>query len=98
MFTLRMLDNDGQINWYLGNSYSYTGRTENPKDFKRTYKNHFEKDHVADLDKTADDNSKDCVGFITSGESGVISIFKNREHRYYVMSANGQTFANLTCI
>ena len=95
MYTLRSFDNEGiESNLFLGKAYQLINREVNSEAFRKLYKKAFGKDHVADLDETATECSKDCMGFLTD-ENGILHYLSKKE-TYYVMSSDGKTFANIT--
>lgn len=94
MFTLRMIDDSGQYNWQLGDNYTYIGRWENPIRFRKLFRSTYDKDHVADDDPQSTEDTKNIMGFVVGDKLEVAAIYRGL--KYYVMSSNGQTFANLT--
>lgn len=95
MFYLRTFDEQGERNETIGDKYSVVYRGVDAERFRAIFKYVFCKDHVADLDESADDSSKNIYGFL-EGE-GVGHVPLDKENRYYVMTGNGKTFHNLGC-
>lgn len=96
MFTLRTVTPDGlESNQFLGKRYNFVSRDTNREEFCRCYKVVFNVDHVADLDKMSDEFAKKCYGIIVYNDGSELTpLYKG--NRNYIMSPNGQTFANLT--
>lgn len=96
MFTLRTITPDGlQSNQFLGKRYIYVDRDIQYEEFCRNYKVVFGIKHVADLDKTSDNFSKNCYGIVVTNDGSELTpLYKGNQN--YIMSPNGQTFANLT--
>jgi hypothetical protein len=95
MYTLRKVIDNIQSNQALGNEYHFIDRESNYDEFSRTYLIHYDKGHVADLDKTADNFSTNCYAFIVNnGFSNIIPLYKEQQN--YIMTENGKTFSNLT--
>lgn len=93
MLVLRRISGDGvEMNHVVGDSYTYIHREINPKQFRETFKVVFDKDHVADNDESADKNTKDCYAFVCCGY--IQPLYKNQKN--FMMTENGNTFANLT--
>lgn len=94
MFTLRRFTGNGvQMNQAVGNEYTFIHRERNPEDFKLSFEIYFEKAHVADLDPTADNDTKDCYAFVVNG-SFVQPLYKQQES--FIMTAGGKTFDNVS--
>lgn len=94
MFTLRRISSVGvEINQVIGSSYTLIDRVRNPEEFRRTFKEHFDKKHVADLDETSDKETKNCYAFVCNGEF-IQPLFKNQMN--YIMTSGGTTFDNIT--
>lgn len=96
MFTLRKITSDNiETNTYLGAIFQVIRREENYEEFARTYESIFEKRHVADLDNSADNYSKDTYAFIiTEFGKDVHPLYKKQFN--YIVSESGKTFNNLT--
>ena len=84
-----------EFNRILGNQYSFIHRDYNYRSFCESYKFAFGKDHVADNDPLADDFSKKCYGFIVD-DRGCITHPLYTDSEYYIMTANGKTFDNIS--
>lgn len=99
MFILRKITENGKgvsMNMILGKSYTYVGRFDSKaEEFRKCFKLYFGKDHVADLCDTSDNDTKRCYGFITDeGGQNIHPIWLGQ--KTYVMTSDGNTFANLT--
>lgn len=94
MYTLRRItENNTQINLSIGDSYCYVDREHNYEDFQKDFNNYFQKNHVADLDDTADRDTQLVYGFI-SYQGNIIPLYKNQMN--YIMTESGKTFSNLS--
>lgn len=94
MYSLRRISGAGvQMNQVIGDNYTLIHREWNPEEFKRSFKVHFEVDHVADGDPTSTNDSKMVYAFIGNG-TFLQPLYKNQKN--YVMSSNGNTFDNVT--
>jgi hypothetical protein len=94
MFTLRRISEEGvQMNRIIGDSYTYIDREINPEEFNESFKNYFERNHVADLDETSDNDTKRVYAFVCNS-SYVQPLYKNQTN--YIMTENGKTFANVS--
>lgn len=94
MFTLRRYSKFGvQMNQEIGDNYSFIERECNYNEFCINFERFFKKGHVADLDPTADQDTKDVYAFIGNG-SVLHPLYKN-EHNY-IMSSSGKTFDNVS--
>jgi hypothetical protein len=100
MFILRQVTEKKMVsNTIIGDNYKVIYREENPEAFREIYKQVFGKDHVADIDETADETSKNCFAFLYSDGEFVYSecwhaLFKSES--YWIMTDGGKTFDNLT--
>jgi len=96
MFTFRKIVPDGtEHNLFLGESYVFIDRETQYEEFSRAYKQVFSIDHVADLDDMSNDFSKNCYAILVYNDgSDLLPIYKGDLN--YVMSSNGQTYANIT--
>lgn len=95
MYTLRTIDKDGlQQNTAIGNEYLYADRYMNGQAFREAFMRLFGVPHVADLDESANDTSKNCVGILTTSDGVLRPIW--RFHDVYVMTESGQTFSRLS--
>jgi len=93
MFILRRYSSDGmQINQEIGDCYTLIEREINYEEFSKTFKSVFGKNHVADLDESSDDDTKNCYAFIIG--SSIQPLYKSQ--RNYIMSSSGKTFDNLS--
>jgi len=94
MFILRRISADGvEMNHAVGENYTYIHRTFNPLDFQATFKLYFEKNHVADLDPSSDDDTTQVYAFICNGKF-LQPLYKRQKN--FMMTDSGNTFANLT--
>jgi hypothetical protein len=94
MFILRRISSEGiQMNQTIGESYTYIGRFENAEEFRRCFKKYFERDHVADLDDTSDDDTKQVYCFISNGSLHQPLYMRQQN---YIMTDSGKTFSNLS--
>lgn len=94
MYTLRTVEaNQKQTNQLIGDLYSFVDRDSNEEEFSDIFKDLFGKPHVADLDDTADDHTKNVYGFIQH-LGCTIPLYK--ENAYYIMTESGKTFSNLS--
>lgn len=93
MLVLRRISSEGvEMNHVVGDNYTYIHRDTNPEEFRRTFKAVFDRDHVADLDPAADKDTKNCYAFVCHGH--IQPLYKNQKN--FMMTENGNTFANLT--
>lgn len=94
MYTLRTVEsNQKQTNEFIGSFYQFIERDSSYEAFCSTFKNVFQRDHVADLCETADQYTKNVYGFIVTN-NGTNPLYK--DNSYYIMTENGKTFSNLT--
>ena len=94
MLVLRRISGDGvEMNQVVGKGYTYIHREVNPDQFRETFKLYFKKDHVADLDPTADKETTNCYAFVVEG-SFIQALYKNQ--KAFMMTESGKTFANLS--
>lgn len=97
MFILRIIDRENdEMNLSLGDSYNVVDRFSNYDHFCRCYKLHFGNNHIADLDESSDDISKNIFRFITYGPYGETLQPINLKHQNYIMTDSGKTFCRLT--
>lgn len=95
MYTLRKISGQGvQMNFYLGKSYTVIDRFVNYEDFKNCFKTWYGREHVADLDPTADNDTKTTYAFISDYEGNMHALWMGQSN--YIMTESGQTFSNLT--
>lgn len=88
MYTLRTVSKRGSFNQYLGRVYNSVNRFEHRERFLDDYKKVFPNEHIADLDPTSDDNSKNVIGFIETSDGVLIPIYQYDSN--YIMM-NGET-------
>lgn len=89
MYTLRQVTDDSVFNISLGKRYLVINRFYHADSFRHYFKSHFGRDHVADSEPEADDNTKNVIAFVITDES--IPIYQNHGD-YYVMTSSGATF------
>lgn len=95
MYTLRKIVEDVQHNQNLGNNYQVVERETNYDEFCKAFKVAFQTDHVADLDDSSTEFTKNCYAIIFAhGGSETIPLYKNQFN--YIMTESGKTFSNLT--
>ena len=95
MFTLRKVIDGIQSNQEIGEDYQVIERFTNYEEFCKAFETAFERKHVADLDDTSDNYTKNCYILLTvKGGSQIIPLYLNQQN--YIMSDNGKTFSNLT--
>lgn len=95
MFTLRRFNSQGvEMNQILGESYTFIHRQINPEQFRASFHTHFCKPHVADLDETADDDTKRVYAFVFDTNGAAYPLYKNQ--KAYIMTENGNTFSNVS--
>lgn len=88
MFTLRRITSENlERNTALGESYVFIDSRKNPDDFRKSL--------VAMKWGESESQNSNIYGFISCQEgSKLIPLYKNSI--YFIMSENGQTFANIT--
>lgn len=92
MFILRRFSGQGvEMNHTLGKDYTLIHRETNPGEFREIFQKFFHKPHVADLDPTADDDTKNVFAFV-SGDI-LQPLYKNQKN--YIMTESGKTFCHL---
>lgn len=93
-FILRTVtEGNREINQLIGNTYSFVDRDFDYTEFCDSFEKAFGRCHVADLDETANEHTKNVYGFVLwYGES--IPLYK--DHNYYIMTESGKTFSNLS--
>lgn len=90
MFILRRISGEGiEMNQTIGLDYTIVYRETNAEEFRRTFEQHFEKPHVADLDATADHDTKNVFAFVCL-TSFWQPLYKNQQN--YIMTESGKTF------
>ena len=97
MYTLRTFSKTNEnleSNLFIGKNYEVVDRHCNPNSFNKLYKEVFGKNHEADLSDATTHYAESCQGFIVD-ESGM-PIYLNKTDKYYIVSSDGKTFANLT--
>lgn len=93
MFILRKITSDGlENNVYLGESYQYVNREIHKEEFARCYKVVFD---IEDAEKMHKEHKSTCYGIISYNEGKKLITLSTNDLNY-IMSSNGQTFANLT--
>jgi hypothetical protein len=92
MFTLRKITADGvEHNYVIGDDYNSVTRESNYDDFCKIFKDVFGRNHVADIDETADDDTKKCHAFIWNYKR-TYPLYKGDFN--FVMTDRGKTYAN----
>jgi len=94
MFALRKIIENSQTNYALGIQYQVIDREKEYDNFKEVFKKSFGYNHVADLDPTADNYTKNCYAFIMTNDFEPIPLYFNQKN--YIMTETGKTFSNLT--
>jgi len=96
MYTLRRISSTGvEMNHAIGDNYTFIHREYNSDEFRRNFELVFEKPHVADLDDTSDDDTKNVYAFVCHHSGSIIQpLYKKQSN--YIMTENGKTFSNLT--
>ena len=83
------------MNFVLGNSYTFVSRHENYDEFCKSFRYSFGRDHVADLDESADQDTKNCYAFVSNEDGNKLyALFQNQKN--YIMTENGKTFSNVS--
>ena len=84
-----------QHNLAIGSYYSLIFREEDYESFSEMYREEFKKSHVADMDESSDNLSKNTYGFLIYKDgSTTIPLYKNQQN--YIMTENGNTFSNIS--
>ena len=95
MYTLRKVIDNIQSNQSLGSQYQVIDIETNYEEFCKAYKLLFRENHVADLEETSSNFSKNCYAIILTKEgSELIPLYKKQYN--YIMTESGKTFSNLT--
>lgn len=95
MYTLRKMIDNIQSNQEIGSEYQVVERFTNYDEFCKAFAIFFGREHVADLDDTSDNYTKNCYAIlIVNNGSSIIPLYMNQQN--YIMSENGKTFSNLT--
>ena len=81
------------MNQMIGDGYTLIHRETNYDDFCKTFEAVFQIKHVADLDETSNEDTKDCYAFVCNGLF-VQPLYKN--HKNFIMTSGGKTFDNLS--
>lgn len=93
MYTLRTITPDNVVtNISLGKVYSTNCRFTSRESFENFYKELFGEYHVADLDETSTESSRNCKMIIKTLD-GLYPIYNTNES--YIMTEGGQTFEKL---
>lgn len=80
-----------ESNLILGDSYQVIRREENYEKFCEAFKSTFLRNHVVDLDETADNFTKNCFAIlVTDHGSKLHPLYKNVT--YYIMTGEGSTY------
>lgn len=96
MYTLRRISSKGvQMNFALGKSYTLIDRFASYEDFQNHFKKFFDRGHVADLDPSANDDTKRVYCFV-GNEDGSDEHALWMGQQAYIMTESGATFSNLT--
>lgn len=94
MFALRTIIDNRQYNKDLGHEYQVIERDVEYDAFCVFFKSAFGYDHVADLDKKADNYTTNCYAFVVTQTYEPVPLYKNQKN--YIMTSAGKTFSNLT--
>lgn len=96
MFTLRRISGQGvEMNFALGKTYTVVHRYLAYEAFAADFEKFYGKPHVADIDPTADEDTKRVYAFIGSdGGENVYPLFEKQQA--YIMTESGATFSNQT--
>jgi hypothetical protein len=93
-YTLRKVSPEfGTFDQSLGECYGIVNRFENPKIFREYFKQVFNKQHVDDLDESANDDTKNIIGFVTSSKDSIIPIYQGNS--FYIVSESGKTLVRV---
>ena len=93
MYTLRTITPENVVtNISLGKVYSTNCRFTSKKSFENFYKELFGEDHVADLDETSTESSRNCKMIINTLD-GLYPIYSDNLN--YIITEGGQTFEKL---
>ena len=93
MFILRRISGEGiQMNQVIGDGYTFISRDCNHEEFEKTFELVFCRKHVADLDETSDEDTKNCYAFVCNG-SLIQPLYKNQKN--FIMTDGGRTFEKL---
>lgn len=94
MYTLRTFTETSEVNNWLGAQYEIVRREESYDRFTDLFLDRFDKEHVADLDPTADEETKECYAFVITEGEEVIPVFKCQKN--YIVTGSGKTLDNIT--
>jgi len=93
MFVLRRISGRGvQMNQVLGEGYTFVSQEESYDEFCRNFERHFEKPYLPDPNQKTDEEG--VVYAFVGNEKIVQPLFKNQ--KAYIMTGDGQTFANVS--
>tara|TARA_R110000772_G_C13310212_1_gene439959 strand:+ start:7247 stop:7714 length:468 start_codon:yes stop_codon:yes gene_type:complete len=93
-YTLRTVSPEsGTFDQSLGECYGRVNRFENPKRFKEYFKQVFNKQYVSDLDESANDDTKNIIGFVISSKDSIIPIYQG--NAFYIVSESGKTLVRI---
>jgi len=93
MYTLRTFTDTSEVNNSLGDYYEIVRREEAYERFSELFKEHFDIDHIADLDPTSSEETRTCYAIISTLRD-TIPVYKGQKN--YIMTAEGKTFCNIT--
>lgn len=82
------------MNFFLGKSYTVIDRFVNYEEFQRCFNTWYGRDHVADLDPSANEDTKKTYGFVSDSFGDLHALWMNQQN--YIMTENGATFSNLS--
>jgi len=94
MFALRKIIENTQANYALGIEYTIVERFVEYEKFQEVFEKSFGYKHVADLDDSSDNYTKNCYAFVLTQEFEPIPLYMKQKN--YVMTESGKTFSNLT--
>lgn len=96
MYTLRRISGEGvEMNFALGNQYTVVNRFISYEAFRDDFYKFYGKNHVADLDPAADDETKNVYAFVSSDVNECVYPLYYKQSAY-IMTDSGKTFSNLT--
>lgn len=94
MYTLRTFTEDSEVNNYLGEQYEVIKREEAYDRFSEIFKDYFEREHLADLSPSSDEEMQRCYAFVLNDKKEPMPIYKGQKN--YIVMDSGKTFSNLT--
>jgi len=94
MYALRTFTENSEVNNWLGDQYEIIRREECYERFSELFKDYFEKDHLADLSPSSDEESQRTYAFIINSKNEPIPIYK--EQKNYIVTESGKTYSNIT--